>query len=323
MRFFCIALAAASCAFADGVGIAFPQENALLPAVKRTYVIGAIPAADATQPLTIAGVTNDVYKTGAFIAMVPVEGGTNTITLTWGTNTLDRTFRVAFPSPPKPAATNTPPRDVRKDLGIPPDEEVSDARPKGKRIEDLTVMIDPGHGGQDTGALMPHGAGEKTVNLLQAQAIEAEFAKYGIKTVMTRTTDDEFPALYARPRRAYAEKVDAFISVHHNSTAADRDPREVRHTAAYASTTNGLALAKALQQYVGPQVTGVKNAGAQMRSYAVFRNPAVASCLLEIDFINLPEGEDAALNDADRRSRIAHAVLIGFLDWLFAPDDGT
>lgn len=299
----------------DAITVSFPREGLLLPCITNTYVIGAV--ANAGDTLTINGITNEVYHTGAFIAMCPVASGTNTLVFASGTNTLERTFRVEFPKPPPENAKPSPPRDVRKDLGIGPDEEVSDLRPEGLKLADAVVMIDPGHGGKDPGAYMPHGDSEKTVNLLQAIAIRDAFQRRGIKTVMTRD-DDSFPELYDRPRRAYREKVTAFISVHHNSSAANRDPRLVRHTVTYASTTNSLLLAKAVQRHVAKAVQPVRDAGAQIKSLAVCRNPAVPSCLVEVDFINLPEGEEAALNDIGRRRRVADAVVAGFLDWFFA-----
>ena len=48
------------------------------------------------------------------------------------------------------------------------------------------------------------------------------------------------------------------------------------------------------------------------------RNPAVPSCLLEVDFINLPEGEEASWNTA-RQKKVADAVVCGVLDWM-TPD---
>lgn len=311
----CLLCCTASAQLPEPISVAFPKEGSVLPFVSKTYVIGAV--ASSNDTLTINGATNEIYHTGAFIAMCPVSVGTNVLEFAAGTNLFKRTFRVAAPSKPQTAPTKpSPPRDVRKDLGIPADEEVSDLRPAGLKLSDALVMIDPGHGGRDPGAFMPHGDSEKTVNLLQAAAIRDAFERRGIKVVMTRD-DDSFPELYDRPRRAYREKATAFISVHHNSTAVDRDPRDVRHTVTYASTTNSLELAKAIHPHLARAVAPVRDAGAQLKSLAVCRNPAVPSCLIEVDFINLPEGEEAALFDEKRRQRVAEAVVIGFLDWFY------
>ena len=65
-------------------------------------------------------------------------------------------------------------------------------------------------------------------------------------------------------------------------------------------------------------VAPVPDMGAQLKSLAVCRNPAVPSCLLEVDFINLPEGEEASWNAA-RQKKVADAVVCGVLDWM-TPD---
>ena len=199
-----------------------------------------------------------------------------------------------------------------------PADGFPDAPPYGKPPSAVRICVDAGHGGDEPGALSPHGWREKEANLMQARAIRDALEKAGFHVIMTRD-GDSFPSLFARPQRAYAERVDAFISVHHNATAASRDPRLARHTTTYASTSNGLALARCIQKYVAQVMAPVPDAGAQMKSLAVCRNPAVPSCLLEVDFINLPEGEEASWNPV-RQKKIAEAVVCGVFDWMMPPE---
>jgi N-acetylmuramoyl-L-alanine amidase len=82
----------------------------------------------------------------------------------------------------------------------------ADARP--------VVVIDPGHGGIDTGTQTADGESEKTLVLDFALALRERLNKAGkYRVVMTRT-DDTFIALGERVRRARAEKAALFISVH-------------------------------------------------------------------------------------------------------------
>ena len=389
----CAAALVGACAAYGGITVSFPAERQRLPAVDETYLIGAT-APGRTEFLYVNGVTTDVYRTGAFLAMVPVKPGTNTVTVFQGRDKLVRTFVVAAPSSedvpkPKPILSDDDPRlgpaeawqttgtlfanRVRSEIDgsdtlhflptgfrfcgaevkgtawlaawlegrrgflpkqaarrcaaglvpsrrqIAPDPTVGfpDKPPYGRAPNTVRICVDPGHGGPDTGARSPHGWNEKDVNLMQARAIRAALEKAGFLVVMTRD-DDTFPALYDRPKLAYDERVDAFISVHHNATAANRNPRVARHTTAYASTSNGLALAQCIQRHVAPVLAPVKDAGAQLKSFAVCRNPAVPSCLLEVDFINLPEGE-AESWDAVRQKKVATAVVMGVLDWMTPP----
>lgn len=314
------------------VTVAFPAERQNLPNVEVTYVIGAVekgfagpvvftPVTNADDVASLAtpsfgAVTAEVHRTGAFIAMMPAAAGTNRFTVTAGDESLVRTFRVSFPPPPPdPNAPPPKPHDPYVDLGISTNETFAPKPPKDRPRGEITVMLDAGHGKNDTGAISPHGWPEKDVNLLQVLELDKAFRKAGFKTILTRS-DDSFPALYDRPKMACREKVDAFISIHHNATHASQDPRKSRHTVAYASNTNGLELAAAIQPYVASVMAPVRNIGAQLRSYAVCRNPVIPSCLLEIDFINLPDGEADTWEDEGRRKKVADAIVLGFLDWL-------
>ena len=298
--------------------VTFPAENQKLPVTDRTYVIGAAET-NRKERLYLNGVEVDVYRTGAFLAMVRTRPGTNTIEFVQGTNTLVRRFTVAAPEKVKvnaSAAKVDPPkpRNPYEDLGIPTNAVFAAKPPKGTRPSDIHIMIDAGHGGKDSGALSPRGFKEKDFNLKQALSLEAELRKTGFKVTQTRR-DDAFPLLYDRPRRAVREKADLFISIHHNATGVGGNPREVRHCVTYASNDAGLALAKAVQRQVAQAVAPVKDNGAQLKSLAVCRNPAVPSCLVEVDFINLPEGEEASM-DPVRCRNVSRAIVMGILDWL-------
>jgi len=294
--------------------IVHPAEGKILPSVTNVYCMGS---ADATNGLLVLNaVTTTVYHTGAFLAMVPVKPGTNTIRAVHEGAAFTRTFVVRKPAAPgKAAPAKKPPRDPFKDLGLPRTTRCK-APPYGKSPSAVRVMIDAGHGGADSGARSPHGWGEKEVNLLVSLALGARLRALGFQVLFTRETDT-FPLLYDRPRAAIATEADLFISVHHNATAADRDPREVRHVVTYASNSNGLALAACIQKHLAAAVP-IRDAGAQTMSLAVCRNPAVPSCLLEVDFINCPEGEEASWEPA-RHARVAEAVARGVLDWMTPP----
>ena len=299
--------------------VTFPAENQRLPTTGRTYVIGAAET-NGKERLYLNGVEIDVYRTGAFLAMAKTQPGTNTLIFVQGTNTLVRRFTVAPPPDPnsQPSTLNaqspSKPHDPYADLGIPTNAVFAAKPPKGTPPKDVHVMVDAGHGGGDSGALSPRGMKEKDFNILQAKALEAALKKAGFRVTMTRA-DDSFPALYDRPRRAFREKADVFISIHHNATGAGGNPREARHTVTYASNEKGLALARAVQKHVAQAVAPVRDSGAQIKSLAVCRNPAVPSCLVEVDFINLPEGEEASA-DPVRRGKVASAIVLGLLDWL-------
>jgi len=84
---------------------------------------------------------------------------------------------------------------------------------KEKINKKFIVVIDPGHGGKDPGAIGVNGTFEKDVNLLFAKIIRSVLSSSNIKVKLTRT-DDRY--LYLKERINFAEKLkaDLFISIH-------------------------------------------------------------------------------------------------------------
>jgi N-acetylmuramoyl-L-alanine amidase len=78
------------------------------------------------------------------------------------------------------------------------------------------VVVDPGHGGRDTGAIGPHGAREKDVALAIAKKLAARLRKLGLSVVLTRK-DDTYVSLDERTRIANEARADLFVSVHCNA----------------------------------------------------------------------------------------------------------
>lgn len=227
---------------------------------------------------------------------------------------LDSTLRFAetrllapCPASPRPPR-DLPLPDIAAGFGPHP--------PTNRTPSQLLIVLDPGHGGPSTGAVGPTGVTEKEVNLQQAIIMRKVLEQAGFRVLMTRETDVDL-GLYERAQLAYREKADAFISVHHNATAAQTDPQSVRHVSTYAWNDIGLRLARAVHPRIAA-VTPIADRGVMTASFAVCRNPAIPSCLLELDFINCPEGEEA-IQKSDQQRRVADATLAGLRDWLAVP----
>ena len=91
-----------------------------------------------------------------------------------------------------------------------------DAQPK--RLRDVVVVIDPGHGGRDTGAIGPDGLEEKNVTLAIAKLLYAQLSKVpGIKPMLTRT-GDYYVSLNGRRKIAHDDHADLFIAIHADSS---------------------------------------------------------------------------------------------------------
>jgi N-acetylmuramoyl-L-alanine amidase len=87
-----------------------------------------------------------------------------------------------------------------------------------------TIIIDPGHGGKDQGAMVS-GVNEAKVTLAVAKELKAALAKMGYKALMTRE-DDQFISLPDRPKFASEKGGDLFISLHCNSLAGTRKRKQ-------------------------------------------------------------------------------------------------
>src|SRR5206468_3477740 len=83
-----------------------------------------------------------------------------------------------------------------------------------------TIVIDPGHGGHDPGAIGPAGLQEKELTLDVSQRVATLLRdEADVRVVLTRSRD-EFVALRERTRLANREKADLFVSVHVNAAPA-------------------------------------------------------------------------------------------------------
>jgi len=79
-----------------------------------------------------------------------------------------------------------------------------------------TVVIDPGHGGKDPGAISQRGLQEKKVNLIVSRLLKSELERKGFKVFLTRSRDT-YLTLQQRVEIAKRYDADLFISVHANS----------------------------------------------------------------------------------------------------------
>ncbi|MEO0093411.1 MAG: N-acetylmuramoyl-L-alanine amidase [candidate division WOR-3 bacterium] len=87
-----------------------------------------------------------------------------------------------------------------------------------------TIVLDPGHGGKDPGAIGRGGLKEKTVNLGIALRLKNKLEALGLKVLLTRT-DDCYVSLADRVRFARHSKADLFISIHCNAAVRDKRKR--------------------------------------------------------------------------------------------------
>lgn len=137
----------------------------------------------------------------------------------------------------------------------------------------MTICLDPGHGGSDSGA-NAFGAKESDLTLKIAQYCKEELSKYDVNVVMTRTTDtrlSEEAAMDLKNRVEVAKKAGAsyFISIHINSAAnSAAKGAEVYYPNTSGNknlSTKGQNLAKAIQSQLA--ALGLYDRGIKIRNY--------------------------------------------------------
>jgi len=195
-----------------------------------------------------------------------------------------------------------------------------------------TIVIDPGHGGKEVGAVGPDGLLEKDITLALSRKLAASLAsKTGARIVLTRD-DDTLVSLDQRTALANQYKADLFLSVHMNSAvgkvakgsetyflsleASDelaRKAAETENASAVADPSSDLKLilwdlaqqayldessrfAQAIQEEMNA-ATGVANRGVKQAPFKVLVGATMPAALVEVGFISNPEEETKLKSD--------------------------
>lgn len=170
-------------------------------------------------------------------------------------------------------------------LKAPPALSADPLRP----LEGVEILLDPGHGGDDLGALGPGGTAgpaEKDLNLAVALAARDRLAALGAQVTLTRQ-DDSFPTLAQRNQALRQQKPDLFLSIHHNSIALERDVNQVAGVECYYFYPSGRLLAQNLAARVSA-AAGRQNRGDKWDYFYVTRSDICPAILLETGFVPNP-----------------------------------
>ena len=179
----------------------------------------------------------------------------------------------------------------------------------------LLIVVDPGHGGSDPGAVW-EGRLEKDDNLNLGLLVREVLRKYGVNVLMTRDTDI-FVSLQERVRLANEHDADLFISLHRNSyerqTPSTKGVENFIYLTAPAATT-GRAAELVLQKIVDVGVQD--NRGVKRGNYYVLRRTRMPAMLLETGFI-INEIDNALFDE--HIEEYAEAIAHGILEYFGVP----
>jgi N-acetylmuramoyl-L-alanine amidase len=179
----------------------------------------------------------------------------------------------------------------------------------------IKILLDPGHGGRETGASGPTGDLEKDVNLTVSRLLRQELVKRGATVVMTRESDREL-SLVERQAIIQREQPTVAISIHHNSLPDDGDAEKTKGFAAFWYNPQAHSLAVFLHNYVVKKLHR-PSYGVYWDNLALTRPTIAPSVLLELGFMSNPD-EFEQLVQPKEQQRIAKVIAEGLSEWLIS-----
>jgi N-acetylmuramoyl-L-alanine amidase len=199
-----------------------------------------------------------------------------------------------------------------------------DAQAGGEQAEaECVVVLDPGHGGADGGALGPDGVLEKDLNLSMALQLKAILQAAGIRVIMTREIDTMLDSSVSGGKKMkdlsarlevmknYPEAL--FVSIHMNRFPSEK----CRGTQVWyaPSSAEAKSLADAISGAVREAIQPENHRLSKEADDAIFLLYRASSCavLVECGFLSCPE-EAALLQDSGYRDRLACAIARGILN---------
>lgn len=209
---------------------------------------------------------------------------------------------------PPPSTTGTP-IPVPQPPAAPPQTRPSPSLPS-VRNERIVVVIDPGHGGGDPGAVGIGGLQEKNVILPIAREVATLLEQQGIQVIMTRTDDRE---LDLEPRVQIAERANAslFVSIHANAISLSRPDVNGLETYYYSS---GQRLAQVIHNAILQSVP-IRDRGVRQARFYVLRNTSMPAVLVETGFVTGAE-DSRRLADPSHQRLMAAAITQGILQYI-------
>jgi N-acetylmuramoyl-L-alanine amidase len=208
-----------------------------------------------------------------------------------------------LPDPGQPGGGSGP-------IVTPPQPPTDPIPPRRRNDGRLVVIIDPGHGGKDSGALGIGGTMEKSIILPIGIRVAQILQQNGVQAVMTRNAD-YFVTLQGRVDMAEQVNADVFVSIHANSAGASRPDVNGLETYYYDS---GLELARIVHnnilQSLGPRDRGVRRA-----RFFVLRKSSMPSILVETGFMT-GQQDISRLVTPQYQAQMADAIARGVLQYL-------
>ncbi len=175
------------------------------------------------------------------------------------------------------------------------------------------VVIDPGHGGPDSGAVGIDGLRETDVVLDVSKIVTKLLREKGVKVRMTRSSEVDLD-LYPRVALANKTRADIFVSIHANASVGKKKNISGLETF-YYSGWRGRLLAERIQKQILRVSPGSPDRGVRTGRYFVIRRTNMPAVLVEIGFLT-GKLDARRLEKPSHRKKVAYAIAKGILEYL-------
>jgi N-acetylmuramoyl-L-alanine amidase len=194
-------------------------------------------------------------------------------------------------------------------LRHPPQRQTGSSQP----LTGMKILLDPGHGGMDSGAIGYNGYAEKEATLFAAKLLGNELVAKGAKVYLTREVDKEV-SLDARRAMVHDLEPTVSLSIHYNSLPDGAEPAKIKGFSTYWYHPQAQGLANFLHSYV-TQYGGRPQYGVTWNNLALARPAEAPSVLLELGFMSNPE-EFEWITNPQAQQEMAKTLANGLSQWL-------
>lgn len=182
-----------------------------------------------------------------------------------------------------------------------------------RNLEGISILLDPGHGGKETGAVGPTGYTEKEVNLVVSQLLKEKLIHRGATVYMTRETDQDL-SLNERVAMINQIKPTLAISVHYNALPDGGDAINTDGIGVFWYHPQAQNLAAFLHSYL-TKTLNRPSYGVYWNNLALTRPHTAPSILLELGFMINPTEFEWIINPQEQ-VKLANAIADGITEWL-------
>lgn len=180
------------------------------------------------------------------------------------------------------------------------------------KLSDATIVLDPGHGGSDSGALSISNHQEKTYTLQLAKKVATLLKQAGAKVYLTRSSDTSV-SLAKRATLSNQVHADAFISFHFDSSPQNNSATGV--TTYYYHRQSSYKLAESINQQLNN--LPLENRGVDFGNFEVIRDNKFPAILLENGYINSTQDFDEIKTNSYQQ-KVAQDVVQGLKKYFAA-----